>query len=167
MSGDKWSKDIIAFFNNSIFSTSNSTTINDDITQGHLTDMWEEDFECAFEDGVEGPVFHASAPPALSLHPNEPLPSVDNTETSPTIAPQIGLSASISTVMQHLVLASDTQDQVVSEHDTNTDTIIVDTTVKPKPKPRPKAKHGKGKAGLDDDFELTEANTRKSSRKRS
>jgi hypothetical protein len=137
--------------------------------QGFPADMWEEDFECALEDGVDGPVFHANAPgPALSLPPNEPLPSIDNAETNSIVAAaQIGSYESISTTMQDLVLGLDAQDQVVSEHDTNTD-MIADTTTKPKPKPRPKLKNGKGKAALDGDLELTEvcSNTQKSSQKR-
>jgi hypothetical protein len=170
MSGDKWSKDVLAFFNNSISSTSASTTItSNDAMQGFPADTWEEDFEHALEDGVDGPVFHTNAPgPALSLPPNEPLPSINNAKTNSTAtAAQIRPSESISTAMQDLVLGLDTQDQVVSVHDTNTD-VIADTTTKPKPKPRPKLKHGKGKAALDGDLELTEvcSNTWKSSRKR-
>jgi hypothetical protein len=101
MGGDKWSKDVLAFFNYSIFSMSNSTTINNNVAQGHLADMWE------------GPVFHVSAPPVLSLRPNKPLPSIDNTETSQITAAQIGPSLeSISTAMQDLAIAPgpDTQD---------------------------------------------------------
>lgn len=165
MGGDKWSKDVLMFFNNLIFSTSNSTTIYNNIAQGHPTDIWEEDFEWVFKDGVEGPIFHVSAPSALYLHPNEPLPSIDNTKTSQITAAHIGPSSeSISTTIQDLTIApkSDTQDQVVLKHDTNdTDTMIADTTAKPKPKPRPKPKCRKGKTGLDSD------NTWKPSKKRS
>ncbi|KAG1861757.1 hypothetical protein DFJ58DRAFT_725600 [Suillus subalutaceus] len=104
-SGDKWSKDVLTFFNNSIFSASTSTTVNNITTQGNPTDTWEEDFEHALEDGVEAPVFSASAPPVLpkSLPPNEPPPqvSIDNTEmdSDAIAAAQSEPSGSISTAM--------------------------------------------------------------------
>lgn len=82
MSGDKWSKDVLAFFNNSIFSTSTSTTISNSAPQGYPTDTWEDNFECALEDGMEGPVFSASTSLVLSLPPNEPLPSIDDAKTN-------------------------------------------------------------------------------------
>ncbi|KAG2034358.1 hypothetical protein BDR03DRAFT_1013550 [Suillus americanus] len=106
-SGDKWSKDVLTFFNNSIFSASTSMTVSNITMQGNPTDTWEEDFECALEDGVEAPasVFSARIPPALpgSLPPNKPLPhvSIDNTEmdSDAIAAAQSGPSESISTAM--------------------------------------------------------------------
>ncbi|KAG1819121.1 uncharacterized protein BJ212DRAFT_1479231 [Suillus subaureus] len=124
--------------------------------QGNPTDTWEEDFECALEDGVEAPVFSASTPPVLprSLPPNKPPPqvSIDNTEmdSDAVAAAQSRPSGFISTAMQELVILDlDAQDQVV-EHNT---IEITDMTTKPKPKPKPR--RGKGKTALDGDLELT------------
>jgi hypothetical protein len=162
MSGDKWSKEVFAFFNNSLFSTSTSslnshTSVVDD---NNGSNAWEEEFERAMEEGGNVPTFSASAPPVRLPAAARPL---DNTPPSPSLtasylldrAPDIAEVPrppleSISLALQDMALDSSSHHQQAEEDIAEAQAMVAEK-VKPRPRPvgRPKGKAaGKAPQGM-------------------
>ncbi|KAG0693061.1 hypothetical protein DFH29DRAFT_881766 [Suillus ampliporus] len=161
LTGGPWAHQVLLFFNDALFSTSSSVppSAHDD-GPGH---MYEEEFERAMEQELEGPVFNAdnnsplsdsedeAGPPAPLNHPpappnHPPAPPTINAVAAPTVValpvlapPVLPPSESISSVMEDLNLGH--QDARVGvEHLGPVETDTARPKPKPKPKPQRKAK---------------------------
>ncbi|KAG1835088.1 hypothetical protein EV424DRAFT_1531668 [Suillus variegatus] len=120
LTGGSWARQVFLFFNNALFSTSSSVPppANDN-GPGH---MYEEEFECAMEQELKGPVFNADVVGPLLPNPRtiriphdsllsdsedeaHPLAAPNHPPTAPTIvAPPVPApSESISTMMGGLI----------------------------------------------------------------